>query len=132
MKKLVTFIKSSSTWRSSHSSSASSGAGRRQNRNMFLAVSSCLLGAAGAAYSGYYYVTSSEHNRFGSRLLAAETALSMHNEIVDETERRRKCSQLVKQFKVTNRIINSQFILLNKKKNLNLRRKPVHHVWSLR
>ena len=61
---------------------------------MTAAATSCLV-AAGGCY--HYYVNGG--NVFPV-LMAAETAASVNSEISDETERRRKCSQLVKQFKV--------------------------------
>lgn len=61
---------------------------------MTAAATSCLV-AAGGCY--HYYINGG--NVFPV-LMAAETAASVNSEISDETERRRKCSQLVKQFKV--------------------------------
>lgn len=63
---------------------------------MTAAATSCLV-AAGGCY--HYYVNGG--NVFPV-LMAAETAASVNSEISDETERRRKCSQLVKQFKEKN------------------------------
>ena len=81
MKRLVTFLKSARSF------------GR--NNKKTLVTSSCLVSVAVAATcTGYYYYIQQPN------LLAAETAISLNNEISDETERRRKCSQLVKQFKV--------------------------------
>ena len=70
---------------------------------MTAAATSCLV-AAGGCY--HYYVNGG--NVFPV-LMAAETAASVNSEISDETERRRKCSQLVKQFKVMSEAIRATF-----------------------
>lgn len=70
---------------------------------MTAAATSCLV-AAGGCY--HYYVNGG--NVFPV-LMAAETAASVNSEISDETERRRKCSQLVKQFKVMSEAFSTSF-----------------------
>lgn len=76
LKKVVVFIKS--------------------EKKKLLVASSCVIGTFGLAY----YANISSTQPLFSTLLAAESTITLNAEISDEAEKRRKCTQLIKQFKV--------------------------------
>lgn len=74
---------------------------RRIERRKLVTSSCIVIGSSSLAAAYYLGWPDSSFSWFGCNgLLAAETAVSLNSDISDETDRRRKCSQLVKQFKV--------------------------------